>query len=120
VILISNNKTYDKLKFLAQIVLPALGTLYFALAGIWGLHHAEQVVGTIVAVDTFIGVVLQLSSTAYDKSDQKFDGAIDVLEAEDGVQNFINSDEIRLKVNSPAPKKVVKRRMPRKNPPAEG
>lgn len=60
-------KTYDRLKYLAQIVLPALATLYFALAGIWGLPATEQVVGTIVAVDTFLGVVLQLSSTAYNK-----------------------------------------------------
>ena len=54
-------KTYDQLKWLALIGLPALGTLYFALAGIWGLPAAEQVVGTIVAVDTFLGVVLRIS-----------------------------------------------------------
>jgi len=56
---------YDKLKFLAQIALPAVGTLYFALAGIWGLPAAEQVVGTIVAVDTFLGVLLGISQTKY-------------------------------------------------------
>jgi Putative phage holin Dp-1 len=54
-------KAYDNLKWLALIGLPALGTLYFALAGIWGLPAAEQVVGTIVAVDTFLGVVLKIS-----------------------------------------------------------
>ena len=46
------NKTYDILKYVAQIVLPALGTLYFALAGIWGLPYGEQIVGTITAIDT--------------------------------------------------------------------
>lgn len=67
-VILINGELYDKLKFLAQVVLPALGTLYFALAGIWGLPNAEQVVGTIVAVDTFLGVCLQLSSTAYNKT----------------------------------------------------
>ena len=41
------NKTYDTLKFIAQIVLPSLGTLYFALSGIWGFPYGEQIVGTI-------------------------------------------------------------------------
>ena len=52
------NKIYDILKFIAQIVLPALGTLYFALAAIWGFPYGEQVVGTITAVDAFLGAVL--------------------------------------------------------------
>lgn len=60
-----SNKTYDVLKYLAQVVLPALGTLYFALAGIWNLPYAEQVVGTITAIDTFLGVILRISSNQY-------------------------------------------------------
>lgn len=60
-----SNKTYDVLKYIAQIVLPALGTLYFALAGIWGFPYGEQIVGTITAVDTFMGVVLKISSDNY-------------------------------------------------------
>ena len=60
-----SNKTYDILKYIAQILLPALGTLYFALAGIWGFPYGEQVVGTITAVDTFLGVVLKVSSNNY-------------------------------------------------------
>lgn len=63
-----SNSTYDKLKFIAQVVLPAAGTLYAALAGIWGLPYAEQIVGTIVAVDTFLGVVLKISTYQYTKS----------------------------------------------------
>jgi hypothetical protein len=58
-------KTYDVLKYIAQVVLPALGTLYFALAGIWGLPYGEQIVGTITAVDTFLGAILMLSSKNY-------------------------------------------------------
>ena len=60
-----SNKTYDILKWIAQILLPALGTLYFALASIWGFPYAEQIVGTITAVDTFLGVLLGLSSKNY-------------------------------------------------------
>lgn len=60
-----SNQTYDTLKFIAQIVLPALGTLYFALAGIWGLPYGEQIVGTITAVDAFLGAILKISSDQY-------------------------------------------------------
>ena len=65
-----SNKVYDVLKFIAQILLPAMGTLYFALAGIWGFPYAEQVVGTITAVDTFLGVVLGISSANYNKEEK--------------------------------------------------
>ena len=59
---------YDILKWIAQYFLPAVGTLYFALAGIWGLPYGEQVVGTITAVDTFLGVLLGISSAQYNKA----------------------------------------------------
>lgn len=62
-----SNKTYDILKWIAQIVLPAIGTLYFALAGIWGFPYGEQIVGTITAIDTFLGVVLGISTAQYNK-----------------------------------------------------
>lgn len=62
-----SNKAYDVLKYIAQIVLPASGTLYFALAGLWNFPYVEQVVGTISAVDTFLGVLLGISSNNYNK-----------------------------------------------------
>ena len=62
-----SNKVYDILKYIAQIVLPAIATLYFALAGIWGLPYGEQVVGTITAIDTFLGVLLGISTINYNK-----------------------------------------------------
>ena len=62
-----SNKVYDALKWIAQILLPALGTLYFALAGIWNFPYAKAVVGTITAVDTFLGVILGISSINYNK-----------------------------------------------------
>lgn len=61
------NKTYDILKWIALYLLPALGTLYFALSGIWGFPYGEQVVGTITAADTFLGVLLGISSASYKK-----------------------------------------------------
>lgn len=63
-----SNKAYDALKYVAQIVLPALATLYFALAQIWGLPYGEQVVGTITAVDAFLGALLRLTTIKYEKS----------------------------------------------------
>lgn len=64
-----NSKVYDILKWIALILLPALGTLYFALAGIWGFPYAEQIVGTITAIDTFLGVLLGISANTYKKGD---------------------------------------------------
>lgn len=61
-----SNQAYDILKYIAQYVLPGLGTLYFALATIWGLPYGEQVVGTITAVDTFLGILLGISTSRYD------------------------------------------------------
>ena len=60
-----SNKTYNILKFIAQIFLPALATLYFALSSIWGLPYGEQIVGTITAVDAFLGALLGISSVRY-------------------------------------------------------
>ena len=62
-----SNKVYDVLKWIATYLLPALGTLYFALASIWGLPYGEQIVGTITAIDTFLGVILGISTTQYNK-----------------------------------------------------
>lgn len=66
-----SNKTYDVLKYIAQIVLPALGTLYFALANLWHLPYCEEIVGTITAIDTFLGALLMLSSNNYNKKKGK-------------------------------------------------
>lgn len=65
------NKTYDALKWIAQYFLPAAGTLYFTLAGIWGLPYGEQIVGTVSAVDIFLGVLLGISSLQYNKASEK-------------------------------------------------
>ena len=63
-----NDKVYNILKWVAMILLPAIGTLYFALAGIWGLPYDEEIVGSITAIDTFLGVVLGISTVQYNKT----------------------------------------------------
>lgn len=67
------NKVYDILKFIAQIFLPALATLYFALAQIWGLPYGEQIVGTITAIDAFLGAILGISTAQYNKQKETED-----------------------------------------------
>lgn len=62
-----SNKVYDILKWVAMIVLPATGTLYLTLSGIWGLPYGEQIAGSITAIDTFLGAVLMISSNSYKK-----------------------------------------------------
>lgn len=62
-----SDKTYDVLKWIAQILLPALGTLYFALSKVWGLPYSTEIVGTITAVDAFLGAVLGISTAQYNK-----------------------------------------------------
>lgn len=94
---IFSSKLYDALKFMAQILLPALGTLYFALAQIWGLPAPDKVVGTIVCVDAFLGAVLKLSSNQYYKAGKNFDGEINVIGSageDEKVQFALNRDPL--------------------------
>lgn len=83
-------KVYDFLKNLVQLILPALGTLYFTLAAIWGLPAAEEVVGTLAALATFGGVTLRLSKAAYNNSDVRFVGETWVNYGEDGPKRVFN------------------------------
>ena len=66
-----SNKVYDILKAIAQIILPGIGTLYFALASIWKLPFGEEIVGTITAIDTFLGALLGISTANYNKENLK-------------------------------------------------
>lgn len=68
-----SNKTYDILKWIAMFFLPAVGTLYFALAGIWNFPYGEQVVGTLTAIDTFLGAILGISSASYNKTNNNIE-----------------------------------------------
>lgn len=61
------NKVYDVLKWVCMLLLPACGTLYFALSAIWKFPYAEEVVGTLAAITTFLGAVLGISTASYKK-----------------------------------------------------
>lgn len=66
--MVLSSEAYDILKWIAQILLPSIGTLYFALSKIWGLPYAAEVVGTITAIDAFMGALLGISSEQYHQS----------------------------------------------------
>lgn len=125
-----SNEQYFLLNSLAVIVLPALGTLYFALAQIWGLPAAEQVVGTIVAVDTFLGVAVKVGETSYNNRSSKYSGAINVtdsaektmysLELDQDPASLKDMEEVRFKVhtNNPPPVPRVVVPIPSGSPPS--
>lgn len=62
-----NNKTYDILKYIAQIVIPAIGVLWFTIAQIWNIPYGQEILGTITAVDCFLGAILGISTAVYNK-----------------------------------------------------
>jgi len=63
-----SNKSYDRWKWIAQILIPAISALYFGLAKIWGLPYATEIVGTLAVIDTFLGALLGISSMKYKAS----------------------------------------------------
>ena len=65
-----SNSCFDTIRFIAEIILPALAALYAALAGIWGWPYAEAIVGTIAAVDTFLGAIVIGLRKAYNKQQE--------------------------------------------------
>lgn len=106
-----SDTTYDKLKRTVQLVLPGLATLYFAIAQIWGLAYGEQVVGTITALTTFLGIVLTVTSRSYNASEAKYDGALVVdtsdpdkdiysLEVSTPLHEVNSLDQIILKIDN--------------------
>lgn len=62
-----SNKIYNILKYFAMIVLPAIATLYVTLAGLWNLPFPEEISGTVMAIDTFLGAILMISTSQYNK-----------------------------------------------------
>lgn len=101
---------YDAAKWVALIGLPALSTAYFTLGGLWGFPNVEQVVGTIAAIDVFLGAVLGISKASYDNSPKAVDGSVTVVPGDDNpIQNLSfdktdtqlsNKGTITLKVDS--------------------
>ena len=109
-----NNKLYDNLKWITLILLPAMSAAYFSLSSVLNLPAAEQVVGTIAVVTTFLGAVLGLSTQSYNKSDQKFDGVMHVdtsdpekdlftFELYQAPDGFPDKDQLTFKVSKNSP-----------------
>lgn len=82
-----SNKSYDIAKRFVQVILPAIAALYFGLANIWGLPSAEQVVGSLAVITTFLGVILGLSTNRYNRSSESTDGIFTVHD-EEGVKTY--------------------------------
>ena len=96
-----SNKLYDILKWIAQILLPAIATLYFALAGIWNLPYGEEIVGTITAIDTFIGVLLGISSkTYYNSQNQNQNQESEQADTSITLDEGFDDNESEIEINS--------------------
>lgn len=76
---IFKDSVYQKLKFLALVLIPAFSTLYFSIGSIWSLPDTTKVIGTLSAIDTFLGVILGLSTKAYNASDLRYDGNLNIM-----------------------------------------
>lgn len=87
------NRSYDVLKFVALVLLPGLSAAYFALAQLWDLPNAEQVVGTATILDTFLGLLLKNSSAKYVDPQKVIDGALVVTRDEDATYLGVSWDE---------------------------
>lgn len=77
-----SDTTYNRLKDLNMKVIPAVGALYYGVAKIWGLPKAEEVVGTLACVATFLAVLLVWAANRYEKSGVGIDGTVEVQHIE--------------------------------------
>lgn len=107
-----SNKMYNQLKCIAQIILPAFGALYFIFTNLLNLPSAEEVVGAVIIIDVFLGLLLTISTKLYNLSEVRFDGAIHLGEIDGDQRSFHlelpitageieEAQEIVLKVNHP-------------------
>jgi len=104
---------YDKLKWVAQVALPGLGTLYVTLAALWSLPAPQEVAGTVLALDTFLGVLLGISASNFKNDESRFDGELNISPTGDGTgtvdlnlgvnhpDELAKKDEVVLKVAKP-------------------
>lgn len=63
-----SNKTYDFIRFLAEIAISAVGALYYAIADIWGLPYGEPIVATCAAVSAFLGIFTEWQRRRYNST----------------------------------------------------
>lgn len=105
-----SSASYDRLKLIAQVILPGLGTLYFTLSQIWGLPKGEEVVGTITAVDALLGLLLAVSTRRYNEAVKAPDGKLvlgtgdpEVVLLEDDQEALVDKGEVKLVVTEDPP-----------------
>lgn len=85
---IFSNKVYNALKFIALVVLPGLATLYLTLGDLWDFPEPQKVAASLGAVATFLGLLLQISTAQYNRSEAKYDGVVE-LEQDAGGQTHL-------------------------------
>lgn len=61
-----NDKTYDILKRVALIVIPALATFVNAVGIVWGVPYTNEATATITAFGVFLGAAIGVSSKNYE------------------------------------------------------
>ena len=102
------NKSYDIIKWIVVIVIPAVITLYSTLGGIWDFPLVQEITGTLAAIDVFLGVIMKISSATYNK---EYDGVLHVdtvndeatdkyLFEVDDLDQLTNKDKITLKIDA--------------------
>lgn len=69
--LIVPDKVYDILKWVAMLLLPAVTALYYSLAQTWGWPDADKIVASLAAVNTFIGIILGVSTIQFNNKLKK-------------------------------------------------
>jgi len=103
-----SNKIFDAAKFIALVALPAIATLYLGFGQLWDFPGTENVVLTIVAVDTILGISLQISTRRYNHDEENFDGFLD----SDGIHPDTGFPNLRLTINK-RPEDILKKQMVR-------
>lgn len=78
-----SNKLFDIIRFLCEILIPAIGTLYFGLSKIWGLPYGHEVVGTCSCIAVFLGAIIGISRANYNATIDAVDDSTAVAEIED-------------------------------------
>lgn len=60
-----NEKSYQFLKWTVILLLPATSCLYASLGKIWGFPYIDQITGTLMAVQVFLGTIFGISCATY-------------------------------------------------------
>ena len=66
-----SNDTYDFLKWIALVFIPALDMFTLTVGKIWGLPYYVEVAATVAAIGVFLGALLGVSSHEYHKEERR-------------------------------------------------